>query len=99
MRLYGDLRSGNCYKVRLMLQLDRSSWSYTAIVDAISGNTERVDGITAAGQAVAITRRVPMHWTLGLMAKHTPSAGVELYAGIDNVFNRLQFFVCHFGKV
>ena len=30
-----------------------------------------------------------MHWTLGLMAKHTPSAGVELYAGIDNVFNRL----------
>ena len=76
-------------KVRLMLQLDRSSWSYTAIVDAISGNTERVDGITAAGQAVGITRRVPMHWTLGLMAKHTPSAGVELYAGIDNVFNRL----------
>ncbi len=76
-------------KVHLLLQLDRPTWSYTAIVDAMSGNTESVDGVTAAGVPVSLTRRVPMHWTLDVMAKHTPSRGVELYAGIDNVFDRL----------
>lgn len=76
-------------KVRLLLQLDRSSWSYTAILDAISGNSERVEGVTAVGQSVTLNRRVPMHWTLGLMAKHIPNRGVELYAGIDNLFDRL----------
>ena len=76
-------------KFRLQLQLDKPQWNWTAVVDVISGNTERVDGITAAGVAVTISRKVPMHWTMGLMAKHTPSRGVELYAGIDNVFDRL----------
>lgn len=76
-------------KVRLLLQLDKPAWNWTAVVDVISGNTERVDGITAAGVPVTISRKVPMHWTMGLMAKHMPSRGVELYAGIENLFDRL----------
>lgn len=76
-------------KVRLLLQWDRRHWAYTAIVDALSGNTETVEGVTASGQVSSLTRRVPAHWTLGLMAKHTPIPGVDLYLGIDNVFDKL----------
>jgi iron complex outermembrane receptor protein len=76
-------------KFRLQLQLDKPQWNWTAVVDVISGNSERVNGITAAGTPATISRKVPMYWTMGLMAKLTPSRGVELYAGIDNVFDRL----------